>query len=229
MKAYLLAIPKPRLIAFMAWTLGVAIFSFSMGSLAAPQAQTTLALDDQAQWGMIDPPASALDDEGERVDPPDLPADDQASSAETEPPEIVVSIVGAIVNPGVYKLPVTARITDLIWLAGGLEADADLDRINLAGYLQDAEQIKVWRLGESGGASASLGSNSGQNASGLIDLNSASAAELETLPKIGPALAQAIITHRSEHGPFQSVDDLEQIRGISSAIIDSFRDKITVQ
>jgi comEA protein len=229
MKAYLLAIPKPRLIAFIAWSLGVAIFSFSMGSLTASQAQPSPALNDEAAWGMIDPPANALDDEGERVDPPDLSANEQLAPSGSDPAEIIVSIVGAIVKPGAYKLPATARVTDLIWLAGGLEPDADLDRIKLAGYLEDSEQIKVWRLGESGEISDTLGASPKTNTSGLININSASAAELEGLPKIGPSLAQAIIKHRTENGPFTSVDDLEQISGISPATIDGFRDKITVQ
>lgn len=229
MKAYLLAIPKPRLIAFIAWSLGVAIISFTLGSLSTPRASSERTLSNEDVWELPESGDNFLTEESEKVDPPDNNSDNLALPDSTGPEPIVVYITGAVVAPGVYRLPPTARVADLVWLAGGLTPDADQDRINLASYLKDADQIKVWRLGESDSGSKAASQSSSQAANGLINLNTASAAELESLPKIGPALAQAIIKHRTENGPFKSVDDLEQISGISSTIIDSFRDKITVQ
>jgi|GEM_PF-713413 competence protein ComEA helix-hairpin-helix repeat region len=229
MKAYLRAIPKPRLIAFIAWSLGVAILAFTLGSLSTPRPSSQRTLSNEDVWELPEPGEDYLVDESEKVDPPDSNSDERAAPEATESELIVVHITGAVVAPGVYRLPPTARVADLVWLAGGLTPDADQDRINLAGYLKDAEQIKVWRQGENDTAINSPSQSASQAADGLININTASAAELESLPKIGPALAQAIIKYRTENGPFTSVDDLEQISGISSTIINGFRDRITVQ
>lgn len=143
---------------------------------------------------------------------------------------VVVQAAGAVVTPGLYRLSPGARVDDLVRAAGGFAPDADADRINLAALLSDGQRIYVPRVGEAlpadptqpdagGGASASAGP---------IDLNSASVAELDTLPGVGPATAQAIIDYRTQHGRFRSVDDLLDVRGIGPAKLDEIRALVRV-
>jgi competence protein ComEA len=149
-----------------------------------------------------------------------------SSSASAAPPttaaQLVVQAAGAVAKPGVYTVAGTARVNDLIAAAGGLAAGADPDAVELAAPLTDGERVYVPRVGETTlpppGASATS-----STARGPVDLNRASAADLEGLPGIGPALAQAIIDYRQQHGPFQSVDDLADVRGIGPAKMEQLR------
>jgi competence protein ComEA len=154
-----------------------------------------------------------------------------SSSVSAAPPttaaQLVVQAAGAVAKPGVYVVVGTARVNDLIAAAGGLAANADPDQVELAAPLTDGERVYVPRVGEStlpptGSSSAS------STARGPVDLNRASAADLEALPGIGPALAQAIIDHRQQHGPFRSVDDLADVRGIGPAKMEQLRPLVKV-
>ncbi len=162
------------------------------------------------------------------------------------PTELVAHAAGAVVRPGVYRLPPGARVDDLVRAAGGLAPDADPARLNLAAPLADGDRVYVPRRGEadlpavalpeggsadgSGGTGgAGPGEASGSEAEGApIDINTADEAELDELPGVGPSIAAAIVAHRQENGPFRSVDDLLDVRGIGEAKLAEIRPLVTV-
>jgi competence protein ComEA len=162
-------------------------------------------------------------------------ASSSASAARDSPPttasDLVVQAAGAVTKPGVYTMSATARVNDLIAAAGGLAPDADADHVELAATLTDGERVYVPRVGEAPPPSA--GSSTGSPSTGSsgrapVDLNRASAADLESLPGIGPSLAQAIIDYREQHGAFRSVDDLADVRGIGPAKMEQVRPLVRV-
>jgi competence protein ComEA len=144
---------------------------------------------------------------------------------------VVVQVAGAVVRPGVYTLPLGSRVGDAIQAAGGYSADVDPraaeTKLNLAAKLQDAQLIVVPRRGDSASDSPGTSGTSGAAAPGLINLNTASAADLDTLPGIGPATAAKIIASR-EQMPFASVDDLVSRKLVSASTLAKFRDQVTV-
>jgi competence protein ComEA len=148
-------------------------------------------------------------------------------SASASPPptlsEILVSVTGLVVNPGVVRLPPDARVADAIAAAGGTGPGANLTGMNLAARLADGDSVVVndtgvaagSASGATGAAAAGSGAGSGGPAAGgLVNLNTADAAALDTLPGVGPVMAQNIIAWRSEHGKFSSVEQLQEISGI---------------
>jgi len=145
---------------------------------------------------------------------------------------IVVHVAGAVRRPGVYKLPAGTRVAGAIRRAGGARHRADLDTLNLAAKLTDGRQVLVpWRPAPAGGGGAAALSESaaGAAAGGLpVNLNSATAQELDALEGIGPVTAQKIVDYREEHGGFASVDDLDAVPGIGPATVESLRDEVTV-
>jgi competence protein ComEA len=160
--------------------------------------------------------------------PPADAATDAVATTTDAPAQEVVHVVGAVHAPGVVELGPHARVVDAIDAAGGATDDADLQRLNLAALVTDGQRIAVPRLGEPDPAPA-VGDTvaGGGTPSGPIDVNTASAAQLETLPGIGPTLAAAIIAER-EKGPFKSVDDLGRVRGIGDARLEQLRELVTV-
>jgi competence protein ComEA len=148
------------------------------------------------------------------------------TSASPSPAVVVVHVAGWVRRPGVYELPVGSRVIDAIDLAGGPREGADLSALNLAAVLSDAQQVLVPKRGPPG--SAPGGAGGGGAAGGLVNLNSATVAELETLPGIGPVLAQKIVDYRTEHGPFTRVEDLMNVSGIGEARFAELKDKVTV-
>ncbi len=143
--------------------------------------------------------------------------------ATTQPSLLKVHLAGAVRQPGLYDVPAGARVGDLVEAAGGLAADADEAAVNLAERLRDEQQIYVPVEGELPAAGA-LGSDS----AGPIDVNTASASQLDELPGIGPSLAAAIIAFRTEHGPFATLDALEQVPGIGPSKLSRLRSHATV-
>jgi competence protein ComEA len=135
-------------------------------------------------------------------------------------PTLVVQVVGPVVRPGIVRLPEGSRVVDAIRAAGGLRSGSSAGAVNLARKLLDGEQLVVGPGAPAGGiAAGGAGSASGAGvASGPIDLNTAGLAELDTLPHVGPVLAQRIIDWRDSHGHFASVDELREIAGIGSRI-----------
>ncbi len=133
----------------------------------------------------------------------------------SEPRGPVVHVSGAVMRPGVVTLPERSRVADAIDAAGGAMPDARLDRLNLARLVEDAERVHVPRVGEDAPPPDEPASR-GVLPDGRIDLNTASQAELETLPGVGPARAQAIIAER-EARPFRVAGDLRRVPGIGEA------------
>ncbi len=133
--------------------------------------------------------------------------------------DVIVHVAGAVLVPGVYQLGAGSRVDDAVRSAGGATTDAQLGRINLAAPLADGDQIYVPAEGEDVPVVAPGSELSDPDAapSGPIDVNRASAGELETLPGVGPATAAAIVAERERNGPFASFDDLERVPGIGPA------------
>jgi competence protein ComEA len=146
---------------------------------------------------------------------------------------ILVHVVGAVVSPGVVRVPTGARVLDAVAAAGGPALDADLARVNLAAKLFDGQRVAVPRAGEvapavvDGGGGAADGSAAAEVA-GPVDLNNATAVQLDTLPGVGPATAAAIIAYRTQHGPFRTVDALGDVKGIGPARLEQLRPLVTV-
>lgn len=142
---------------------------------------------------------------------------------ETEAVEqfLYVHIVGEIKTPGMYQLPLGARLVDAVFAAGGLTADADNSSVNLARELSDGEQIVVFKIGE-------IAEAGGSAPGGLISINRATAEQLEELPGIGPALSSRIIAYRDANGGFKTKEDLLNVSGIGDSIFAGFTDLITL-
>lgn len=142
-----------------------------------------------------------------------------ATTTTTDQREVTVHVAGAVVTPGVFELSGASRVIDAVEAAGGGAAEADLDRLNLASKLVDGQRVLVQKIGDPAAPatpSGTTGSDSGTVAvpGELVNLNTAAQAELETLPGIGPTLAQAIISERDRRGGFRSVNELRSVRGI---------------
>lgn len=161
----------------------------------------------------------------------------ETSSAASTPESVAVSIFvhidGAVVAPGVYGLTgAHPRVNDAVIAAGGLAEDADTSALNLAAVLSDGEKIHVPRQGEvvAGQASsgAASGSDVGASSSGAININTATAEELDSLPGIGPSTAAAIVEDRERNGPFASPEDLMRVSGIGEGKFSKLKDQIRV-
>lgn len=140
---------------------------------------------------------------------------------------LFVHVSGAVQQPGLVTVTVGARVVDAIAAAGGFVADADQAAVNLARAVKDGEQILVPVIGAV--ASSGTGQATGQGQSGgLINLNTADQAALETLPHVGPALAKRIIAWREEHGGFSAVDDLRSVSGIGEKTFADIEALVTV-
>jgi competence protein ComEA len=144
---------------------------------------------------------------------------------------LVVHVAGAVIEPGVYRLAGGSRVVDALTAAGGPALDADLEALNLAALAVDGQQVYVPRVGEPPGGGAPAAAPASGAASGPafpLDLNQADAAALDALPGIGPATAAAIVAHREANGPFASVDELLDVRGIGPAKLEALRPLVRV-
>lgn len=167
--------------------------------------------------------------------PVSLTADEGSSTKASAAAEVYVDVDGAVVSPGVYRLKDGARVAQAIDAAGGLAPEADVTGLNRASKVVDGQKIHVPTVGEQqasiaeagvvGGASASSGVS---GATGLVNINTASAAELQTLSGIGPSMAQSIIDERTKNGAFASVDDLMRVSGIGEKKLAKIKDCICV-
>ena len=156
---------------------------------------------------------------------------------------IAVHIIGAVPRPGLYEFAEGARVQDAIDAAGGLLSSANVASINLAALLEDGQQLDIpYKSGEeplaedSGGGEDDLNlpggteepTDTGGSEDDLININTASLEELDSLPGIGPSIAQRIIDYRDENGPFASIEDLLNVSGIGPSTFDQIKDLITV-
>ena len=149
-----------------------------------------------------------------------------APTSATPSPEIIVlvDVAGWVRHPGVYEFTEGARVIDAIDAAGGARPGAVLEALNLAAPLVDGTQVLVSREGETAAPPVPGGAVAG----GLINVNTATATELEELPGVGEVIAQAIVDYRTENGPFASVDQLLDVSGIGDATLEDIRDLVTV-
>jgi competence protein ComEA len=152
---------------------------------------------------------------------------------------LVIDVGGAVARPGLVRVDRGARVADVVAAAGGATHDADLDRLNLAATVADGERLFVPHLGQAsipvavngdggGGGGAPAPGSPGSSGAAPVDLNSATAEQLDTLPGVGPATAAAIVAYRTQHGPFRTVDDLLQVHGIGPAKLAALRSKVRV-
>jgi len=150
-----------------------------------------------------------------------------AGAAPGEQKTIVVHVAGAVSNPGVYTLPEGARVFEAIAAAGGALPAAELHALNLAEPLFDGRKVTVPHASGQGPDGQSPLPQSPQT-NGRVNINTATAAELEQLPGIGPAKAQAIVRDREQKGPFKRVEDLDRVSGIGPKTVESLRERVTV-
>ncbi|MFE2421083.1 helix-hairpin-helix domain-containing protein [Streptomyces hokutonensis] len=145
--------------------------------------------------------------------------------------EIVVDVSGKVRKPGVHRLPAGSRVTDALRAAGGVRSGTNTEGLNLARFLVDGEQIVVGgpapaAVPGASGAAGSTGTGAGAAAGAPVSLNTATADQLNTLPGVGPVLAQHIIDYRTQHGGFRSVDELRQVNGIGDRRFADLRDLV---
>src|SRR5215207_3667300 len=141
---------------------------------------------------------------------------------------VIVHITGAVPRPGVYALPQGARIQDAISAAGGFRAEAEKSQINLAALLEDGEKLDIPFIEGASPILATPGPTVVAVTTELININTASTEELDTLPGIGSTTAQKIIDYREQNGPFISTEDIINVSGIGSVSYERFKDLITV-
>lgn len=140
-------------------------------------------------------------------------------------PTIVVQIDGAVATPATYRLPGGARLDDLVRQAGGFTDDADVTSVNRAARVGDGEVVRIPARSTVVPSQAAAGT---AIAAVRININTAPAIQLESLPGIGPVLSERIVSHREENGPFASLDQLAEVEGISTGLIDQLRPLITL-
>lgn len=197
-----------------------------------------------AQSRMDAPPIEAsIPRAGRGPDGGDVAASPRApvQASTTVAASIVVDVGGAVTKPGLVVLPAGARVHDAIAGAGGPAEDADLDRVNRAAPVADGDRLYVPHRGQREipavvagvpgqppGSSGAPGASAGSAEAQPVDLNAATAAQLEELPGVGPATAQAIVEYREAHGRFGSVDELLEVRGIGDAKLANIRAHVRV-
>jgi len=158
---------------------------------------------------------------------PAVAASGAAAPAAPSPATIVVSVLGRVQRPGLVRLPQGARVADAIEAAGGVLPGTDLGYLNLARKLVDGELLAIG-IGPAPSAPAAGAPGGSGGPAGLINLNTATLAELDTLPGVGPVLAQRIIDHRNRTGGFKSVEELRKVEGVGDARFEQLKDLVTV-
>lgn len=175
----------------------------------------------------------------------DAPKQIASTSSESAAPDAkwVVYVTGAVKKPGVYEVAPGSRAYEALKAAGGFTANADQESVNLAAKLQDGQQLKFLKKGETAQQNAAAVSSSGasssgassrvqapsaaQSSSGRVNINTASQSELETIKGVGPKTAQAIMDYRAKNGAFSRIEDIMNVKGIGEKKFDSMRDQIS--
>ena len=144
-----------------------------------------------------------------------------------------VYVTGAVLHPDVYRLPPGSIVKDAVQAAGGASGEADLDRVNLAQELRDQQQVVVPRVGEPdvpppASGDGTPGRSGEVPLTAKVNINTAAADELDTLPGIGAEMARRIMDYRAANGPFKSIEDIQQVTGIGDATYQKLKDRITV-
>jgi competence protein ComEA len=151
-----------------------------------------------------------------------------AASSPSPAATIVVAVSGLVRRPGLVRLPAGARVADAIAAAGGALPGTDLSLVNLARRLTDGELVVIGIPGVPDGGAPPGPGGAGGTASGPVNLNTATAEQLQALPGVGPVLAQRIIEFRTQHGGFRSVSELRQVSGLGDAKFAELKDLVTV-
>lgn len=200
-------------LAFICLVVGGAIVAAIMQEQAQPGSSV---LTPPPYWGEICAPVACV--ESSIVD------------ATVTPQPLRVYVSGAVAHPGVVTLPAGSLLADALDAVGGAAADADLDSVNLAASLVDNQHVIVPRCTPTPRPAVEVASAAkGASATMLLNINTASAVELETLPHIGPAMAQRIIAYREAHGPFERIEDLQEVEGIGETRYRDLAPLITVE
>ena len=176
--------------------------------------------DDRIELVVTDSVISTSDEAGSHFD---VQSDSTKDDSNTD---IYVHICGAVINPGVYQVPAGTRVYQALELAGGSSDDAYLSGINLADKLADGQKVYIPAEGEN--AEGILSTDSGGVQSVMVNINTASEAELMTLPGIGQSRAKDIINYRVKNGFFESIDDIMKVSGIKEAAFEKIKDLIKV-
>lgn len=176
--------------------------------------------DDRIELVVTDSVISTSDEADSHFDSSDDSTKDDSNT------DIYVHICGAVINPGVYQVPVGTRVYQALELAGGSSDDAYLSGINLADKLADGQKVYIPAEGEN--AEGILSTDSGGVQSVMVNINTASEAELMTLPGIGQSRAKDIINYRVKNGFFESIDDIMKVSGIKEAAFEKIKDLIKV-
>lgn len=145
------------------------------------------------------------------------------SATDSNSAKIVIQIDGAVNKPGVYELAFGARVNDAISAAGGLNAEADQTRINLAAKVADGQKVMIAKIGEPTSTTSSTSSKSTTSSTSLININTGSASDLDKLPGVGPATAEKIIAGR----PYSSLDEILTKKAVSSSVWQKIKDLIS--
>ena len=169
--------------------------------------------------------------DGEEAAGQEADASEGSEAAETEAPVLVVHVDGCVASPGVYELAgPDLRVNDAVEAAGGLLPEADTSQMNLAAGLSDGQKVLVPARAEKGAAAAAPGGGaaSQRDAGSLVNINLATADQLQALSGVGEATARAIVEDREVHGPFSSVEDLMRVSGIGQKKFDKLKGQICV-
>ena len=169
-----------------------------------------------------------------RPPPPPILISEATPQPTHTPGRIVIYVSGAVQRPDVYTLPEGSRLKDALAAAEGARGDADLSALNLAQSLEDGQRVHIPAIGETPLPQPTAPPPSSRGAASLqpgvpLNINTASAADLDALPGIGPVLAQRIVEDREANGPYASVDDLERVRGIGPSLLEKLRPLVIVQ
>ncbi|MDQ4068556.1 MAG: helix-hairpin-helix domain-containing protein [Actinomycetota bacterium] len=164
------------------------------------------------------------------------PAPAPSGSPPAAPPvTVTVHVAGQVASPGIYAVPAGGRVADAVIAAGGPSTEADVEQLNLAARVSDGERVYVPKKGEpppapppNGAPASATRAKAGAPPGAPLDLNTASAEQLEALPGIGPATSRAILAYRSSHGRFRSVTELLEVPGIGPAKLESLRPLVRV-
>lgn len=184
-----------------------------------------------APYGTGGDEGSSTTGKGAESSPASAGARGVSSAAGATGAEIVVDVSGKVRKPGVHRLPAGSRVTDALRAAGGVRSGTNTEGLNLARFLVDGEQIVVGgpapaAVPGAGGAAGSTGTGVGAGPGAPVSLNTGTAEQLNTLPGVGPVLAQHIIDYRTQHGGFRSVDELRQVNGIGDRRFADLRDLV---
>lgn len=217
----------------------LALFLALVLSGCAPQGKEIVLTDAASNGASVTEETSFDEEVKESKEEPSLEDPALTEDIHKEPASIFVYVCGAVEKPGVYELPYGSRIVDAVEASGGFLDTADKTYVNLAALLDDGVKLLIPTIQETcefdslqiesfDKGNSSFSGSSDNNSSGLININLATKEELTTLPGIGNATAEKIVSYRQSHGSFQSIEDIMNVSGIKDKLFSKIKDHITV-